>query len=407
MKHPLAPWSLLLTAVLLLSLTACGGRTAATENERADERPATEDAASAAEADEEALPPVELATLARGPIEATLRFSTNLEAESAVEVFAEAARRVVELRVEEGDRVAKGELLLRLQDEEQRSALESARIELDKAEREYERQERLYDRQLISEQAMNDATYEVERLTLRVEDAERQLGYTEVRAPIAGTVTQRFVSLGDTVTVNQRLFEIVDFDSIVARVYVPENELVRLAVGQPARLFSQSLGTAPRSGEVLRIAPTVDPRTGTVKVTVAIPANQVLLPGMYVEVELVTDTFEDALLVPKRAVLYDDDQAFLFTYDDGTVSRLLFEVALEDVEHVMPAANVPLAVGDRVVVAGQAGLKSGTEVRVVGELEGDADAERGLPGDAEPGDDGDDGTERDEGTPAVNGEATA
>jgi membrane fusion protein (multidrug efflux system) len=300
----------------------------------------------------------------------------------------EAARRVTELRVEEGDRVRKDQLLLRLQDDEQRSQMTRAESQLGKAQREYQRQQSLYEQSLISEQAINEATYEVEQLELAVDDARRQLTYTEVRAPIAGTVTARYVNLGDHITVNQHLFDIVDFDAIVARVYVPESELADLEVGQQARLFSSSLSeeagaaaprgavpaaTEARIGKVARIAPIVDPRSGTVKVTVAIPGNQGLLPGMYVEVELVTDVHEGALLIPKRAVIYDNNQAFLYRVtgapaaEDLRAERLRIDVLLEDRDHVEPAPGSELAAGDEIVVAGQAGLKSGVEVRRAGE----------------------------------------
>lgn len=314
--------------------------------------------------DEKDLPPVEVATLDRGPIEAVLRFSSNLEAEAEVQVFSQAARRIVELKVEEGDRVTADQPLVRLQDDEQRNEVARIESQLAKARREYERQQSLFARELISEQTMNEATYEVEQLEIGLEDARRMLSYTEVRAPIAGTITNRYVNLGDTITVNQHLFDIVDFDSIVARVYVPEKELGRLRLGQKARLFSDSLGSEPRRGEVLRIAPIVDPRSGTVKVTLAIPRNQGLLPGMYIEAELVTDVREEALLVPKRAVVYEDNRAFLYRYLEGsTVERLEVRPLLADRENIEPSGD-RLSPGDRVVVAGQAGLKDGARVRL-------------------------------------------
>lgn len=341
---------------------------------------------------EEELPPVEVVSLEHGAIEAVLRFSTNLEAESEVQVFSQAARLVTQLKVEEGDPVREGQVLVRLQDEEQKSELARIESQLARVRREYQRQESLFAQNLISEQVMNDATYEVEQLELALGDAKRNLGYTEVRAPISGTITGRHVNLGDHITVNQHLFDLVDFDSIVARVYVPEKELPRLRVGQAARLFSASIGDQARSGEVIRIAPIVDPASGTVKVTVGIPrggpsvplrGSQSLLPGMYVEVELVTDTREDALLVPKRAVVYDQNQAFLYRLsDDMTAERLRIAVLLEDRQNVMPAVGgtassatassgtAPgggLAAGDRIVVAGQAGLKDGAKVRLAGE----------------------------------------
>ncbi len=318
----------------------------------------------------ETVVPVEVAPLEQGSIEAVLRYSTNLEAEQEVQVFAEASRRVVELLVEEGAEVRRGDLLLRLQDDEQRANLAKVQVELEKVEREYERQKRLFAQDLISEEAFNNATYETEQLKLRLEDAERQLSYTEVRAPISGVVTQRLVDLGDTVTLNQRLFDISDFDSIVARVFVPERELVRLAAGQSARVEAPALGT-DFSGRLLRIAPTVDPQSGTVKVTVAIPrsGNSRLRPGLYVDVTLVTQTFEDTLLVPKRALVYESDQIFVFRLQDGQhVERVRLVPELEDKFSVKPAGDA-LQAGDRLVIAGQAGLKDGAQVRVVGDLE--------------------------------------
>jgi membrane fusion protein, multidrug efflux system len=310
--------------------------------------------------------PVEVISLARGPIEEVLRFSTNLEAESQVQVFAEAARKVVELRVEEGDRVSKGELLLRLQDDEQRTALAKVESQLEKAQREYERQKRLYADALISEQAFSDATYNLEQLKLALEQAQRDLSYTAVKAPISGTLTRRLVSLGDFVTVNQPLFEIVDFGSIVARVYVPEKEMPRLAVGVPARIGAPALGGERFPGRIDRLAPVVDPKSGTVKVTVAIPERPGLKPGMYVDVELVTAVRDDAVLVPKRALVYDQDQIFVYRVgDDHKVTKVFLQPKLEDKQNIEPAGGV--AAGDRVVVAGQAGLKEGLEVRQVGE----------------------------------------
>ncbi len=368
-------WSACLLALTLGLAPLLAGCSETGEASEADGKKPAEKAEKKDGEDEkkEELPPVEVVTLGRGAIEAVLRFSTNLEAESEVQVFSQAARLVTELKVEEGDRVRKGQVLVRLQDEEQKSELARIESQLEKARREYRRQENLFAKELVSEQVMNDATYQVEQLELALADAKRNLGYAEVRAPISGTITGRHVNLGDHITVNQHLFDLVDFDTIVARVYVPEKELPRLRVGQAARLFSASIGGEARSGEVIRIAPIVDPSSGTVKVTVGIPGHQGLLPGMYVEVELVTDTREDALLVPKRAVVYDQNQAFLYRLkDDSTAERLRVQVLLEDRENVMPLAGTPsaesgLAAGDRIVVAGQAGLKDGAKVRLAGQ----------------------------------------
>jgi membrane fusion protein (multidrug efflux system) len=323
------------------------------------------------EAEEDPRVPVEVAQVGRGHIEEVLRFSTNLVAESEVQVFSQAARQVTGLYVEEGDDVRRGALLLRLQDDAQRTQVERVESQLAKARREYERQQNLFEQQLISEQVFNEATYDLEQLELALSDARRELGYTEVRAPIQGTVTQRLVNVGDQITINQRLFDIVDFDSIVARVFAPEKTLPRLQKGAPANVYSGAGGEA-RRGEIDRIAPVVDSRTGTVKVTVSIPRNTGLLPGMYVSVELITAIHDDAVVIPKRALVYDDEQIYVFRLreasgEDGAqeVERVPVEVLLEDRDRVEPVEG--FAAGDRIVVAGQAGLKDAAAVRLVGE----------------------------------------
>ena len=64
--------------------------------------------------------------------------------------------------------------------------------------------------------------------------------YTKIKAPISGTITSRLVNLGDQITNNQQMFDIVDFDSMVARVYLPEKHLPMLKVGQKANIQSQA-----------------------------------------------------------------------------------------------------------------------------------------------------------------------
>ncbi len=321
------------------------------------------DAAADSTAVEDAAVPVEVETVGRGPIESVIRATSTLEAEERVIVSAEAARRVVEIFAEEGDQVAKGALLLRLQDEEQESMLAKARTALETARREWDRQQRLYERELTTEKAYNDALANYEQRQIELEDAERELSYTRVRATIAGTVTQRFVKLGDQVNPGQQLFELIDFESLQALVYVPEKELTRLEAGQPVRVRAPAIREEPYMATLLRVSPIVDARTGTVKATVDVGGQTGLRPGLYVDVELITEVREDALLVPKRALVYADDRMTAFRVRGGAVERIPVVPAMSDDTHVLPAGGI--AEGDTLVTAGQAGLKNGARVEIV------------------------------------------
>ena len=355
-----------LALLLLLTLASCSGK-------GDKDRTWAEGAANDEDRKEEAVP-VDVVALERGTIESALRFSATLEAERDVRVLAEAQRQVVELRVEEGDSVRAGALLIRLQDDEQRSALNKAEIELRQATRELNRQKSLFEQNLVSEQIFNDTASAFDQAEIAVDDARRNLTYTEVRAPFAGVVTERLVNVGDYVTLNQPLFRIIDFDSIVARIYVPQKELPSLVPGLSARVTADAVGGASLAGTVDRIAPVVDPGTGTVKVTLAIPRQQGLRPGLYVEVELVTAVHELALLLPKRAVVYDNDQLFVFRMgDERRVERIKIQPVLEDVNNIEPSSG--LSEGDQIVVAGQASLKDGALVRLPGDPEPEEDDE--------------------------------
>ncbi len=354
-------WSLLTISALLVlsaSLVGCGGT-------RSDASEVDESA------EEEVKVPVETISLETGPIESILKFSSQLEAEASIQVLSEAAREVKQLYVEEGDRVAKGALLVRLDDDEQRTAVAKMRAQLARSQREMDRQKHLFEQNLISERAMNDASYELEQLEFGLADAERALSYTEVRAPISGTVTLRQVKVGDHVMVNQHLFNIVDFSTLVARLYVPENDMVKVKSGQEVRLSPATDSLVRWSGQVDRIAPVVDPGSGTVKVTVKVPAGNGLKPGMFLQAELVTAVDPAAKLLPKRALVWDGEQAFVFVLnEDNQVNRRRVIPLLENADYLSVGEDFSLE--DRIVVAGQAGLKEGTTVEII-----EADHEQG------------------------------
>lgn len=370
---------LVLLAAAAVTVPACGeadgAETASDEATGDADDGAGEEVAEAGDADEgddegddekEEAVPVEVAALGLGPIESVLSFSSSLEVESQVQVFSQAKRLVRELLVEEGDQVKQGQLLLRLQDEEQRSAVNKVDSELSKARKEFERNQRLHEQELISDQQFADANFEFERLQIARKDAERELSYTEVRAPISGTITQRMVNLGDQVQIGQELFQVMNFDTMVARVFVPEKHLPTLRPGLEARISAAATGDREFTARVERIAPIVDARSGTVKVTVAVGRQVGLRPGLYVDVDLVTATNPDALLVPKRALVYDNDQIFVYRLgEERRVERVYIEPALSDRDWVEPAEG--LATGDEIVIAGQAGLKDGALVELPGD----------------------------------------
>ena len=314
---------------------------------------------------DEALP-VEVAAITRGAIESTIRNQAHLEAEEEVKVFARTVNRVTELLVEEGDLVRKEQVLLRLDDDIQKTAYAKAQTRLDKARQDFEREQTLFEQKLVSEQVFNAAKFELRQLELAFEDAKRELEYTEVRAPISGRISQRLVKYGDLVNLNQHLFDLVDFDSMVARVYLPEKSLPDLRLDQAARVTATALGAQEFKGYVKRIAPVVESKTGTVKVTIGFKEIGQLRPGMYVDVDLITAKRSDAILLTKRALLYDGELTYVFRLlPERKVERVRVQTRIADRHNVEPVEG--FNEGDQIVVAGQTGLKDGAKVRLPGD----------------------------------------
>jgi RND family efflux transporter MFP subunit len=312
------------------------------------------------ESDEERATPVVVEVVHKGAIEASISAASTIEAEQMVTVHAESTGRLVSLSFEEGDDVDKGELLARVKADAQSSGLDRASTGLEQAKRDLEITRSLHERKVASDEELRTAELAYENAQLDVRDRRRDVRNTKVTAPFSGTVTERFASEGGFVTAGQQLLSIVDFSTLVARVYVPEKELDRLSVGQSATVVGKAARGRRGQGVVKRIAPVVDATTGTVKVTVALPddlvgADKGFLPGMYAEVTLTTEQRGDATLLSKRALIREDDQAYAFVVEGDRAKRVRLELGLEDDEFVEVLKG--LEVGDEVVTSGQAGLK--------------------------------------------------
>ncbi|MDG1890231.1 MAG: efflux RND transporter periplasmic adaptor subunit [Verrucomicrobiota bacterium] len=308
---------------------------------------------------------VELAKVNRGRIEEILERSAALQAEQHVQVLARTQNPAVELLVEEGDQVGKGQVLLRLESDSQQTDYDQTLSQHEKARLEFERTEKLYKQNLVSESDFVNSRFTWDQARLQSEEAKRQLDYTEVKAPIKGTITRRMVKMGDKVTTGSPVFEIIDLQSTVAVIHVPEQYLPKLKKSMRARLTSDTLNGKVFEGFVNRISPIVDAEAGTIKVVVGVEELGALSPGMWVNVELILDEKPDAILIPKRAITYAVDQTFAFKVlsDTNGIMRAHRHLVINrnaDKEHIEPTEG--FQEGDLIVVAGQAGLKDASPI---------------------------------------------
>ena len=268
--------------------------------------------------------------------------------------------------VEEGDRVEIGDTLIAIEDEQLRLANREAQVNLDYQRTGYKRTEEMFKRKLISDQEFETRKYELEQAGLRLERTQLDLAHTVILAPFSGVITERYVQVGARVGGSSKLYDLIKLDDMIARVFVPGQYLTAINNGQQGVISSEFLPDKSFEGWVKRISPVVDPRSGTFKVTVGVRDHfEYLRPGLFVNVRIVTDTHERAILIPKKAVVYDGGDKFVFAVVDTAAVRIKLQPGFEDVEFVEAMAEVKE--GSPIIVVGQNGLKDGTRVRVVNE----------------------------------------
>ena len=357
-----------LVALLALAILHAVGCAPATADAGATVDPDSHEGVAAQPADfqEEAIPVV-VASAEPGPVTSWIIASGNLEAVELVEVLAKVPGQVETLRVEEGTRVNQGDVLVELDPNEYRLAAARAEAELNKKKADMTRYERMLGEGVLAQVDYDQAVYDVRQSELAHEQALLDLAEASVRAPISGVISDRKVHRGARVTANQTLFTIVNPDRLWVHVRVPEADLSGLAPGQLAEVTSDVLTPGTFEAHVDRIAPVVDPQSGTAKVTVRMSTTEGLRPGMFVNVLITTARRDDALLIPKRAVVYAGDSTAVYRVDaDGngySAVQVPVRLGSGDAEFVEVVAG--LEPGDRVVVLGQNALRTGMPVKVV------------------------------------------
>ena len=309
--------------------------------------------------------PVEVAPVVRGPISAFLSYNSALETEAIVDIYPQTAGQVDTLLVEEGSVVKAGDPLLKIDERELRVDVEESSINYQHQLQGFARIEDLHQRNLINPQEFENNRYQLDQARLRDERAKLRLSYATVRAPFDGVVASRETQVGARVGTGTKLFSLVKLDEIVARVFVPGRYLSVVATDQPAIVTSEFLPGRALQGWVKRLSPVIDPKSGTFRVTIGVRGERPsdLPPGLFVNVRILTDTRPDALLIPKRAVVYEGGERYVFTVADGKVTKQRLNAGYEDPETIEILSG--LAPGTPVVVLGQAGLKDGAQVRVV------------------------------------------
>lgn len=370
----------MLALALLLSVsvvaTGCGtqGRADTTNDQAAEASDESQDEAADGESDsdgeaegeekEVVAVPVSVSSVQPGSVSAYLTATANLVAENEVKVLAEANGRVARLLVDEGDYVRKGQLLAALVDGDQKIGLNKAEFKETNARLAFERGTDLAQKELISREEIDKLNMDHEIAKQELAEAQWRIQKTEIRAPFSGQISERMIQMGQHVQDGTELFQITDFDPLIARIYLPESDVMGLEDGREVRLTLNADSNVEFFGRIRHVSDVVDTSTGTVKVTVeATGAPRGVRPGSFVTVGIVRETRADVLKLPKDAVIRELRSAHVFVVIDDVAEKRVVTLGLEEGAWVEAVTGV--SDGDQVIVLGQGGLKDGSQIKIL------------------------------------------
>jgi RND family efflux transporter MFP subunit len=288
----------------------------------------------------------------------------SLRARHEVMIHTQEEGRIIEYPFYEGDRVAAGEVLVRLDDALIQAQLDRATATRKQAEQDLRRLRELRARNLVSEDEFTRAQTQLEVAKADEQLLRTRLGYTNIKSPIDGVITARLSEPGNVVERLRHVLTVADLSSLHTTVEVSELVLPQLRVGDPASVRIDALGGALHTGRIVRLFPTLDPvtRRGTVEVELEpVPAGAA--PGQLCRVEFTTQA-SDRFVIPFSALRRDDVSEYVLVVDaEQRAQRVEVISGLRLAEMVEILSG--LEEGQQVITKGFLGLSAGKTVKPV------------------------------------------
>lgn len=309
--------------------------------------------------------PVRVEVLTTSASEDFLEATGTIDAVDTTELFPELAGLVDAVLFEDGDKVRRGQALVRLRDVDARAALTEARARASLAQLERDRRAPLVGGGDVSQAELDRADAEVALAAAELLRAEEGLRRTVLIAPFDGVVGRRDVAPGERIDSARAVTRIEGLERLVVDVTLPESALATVALGQNAVVRVDALPDRTFPGVVSYVAPRVAADTRTVNVRVAVAQSDApLRPGMSATVRIVTLLRPDSVRVPTQSVIRSAEGAAVYVVTAENTAALRPIVTGERTEERVVALE-GLAAGDSVVIEGLARLRPGVSVRVL------------------------------------------
>lgn len=313
------------------------------------------------------LMPVETVTMVSGDFDDYIQLSGTVEAIDDATISSESSGRILSIS-NRGDRVRRGDVVARLDDRVIRSQYDASKTAYELAEDTFNRLESLYADSIISTQDFRSARAQRDQAKAQLELTNKQLLDAQIAAAFNGRVEERFVRVGELVNPGQPVIRLVNTDQVRILAGIPERFSGEISEGSEVEINIRALGIDPIRSSITYSGNVIDPdtRTYTIEVELTNP-NELIKPDMIVDLQVRRSTLQNVLIIPRTAVLRDEDgtSVFISRVENGVKSAELVNVRTGMSSGPVVQILSGLEEGDEVVVSGMRSLSIGDHLNVI------------------------------------------
>lgn len=309
--------------------------------------------------------PVQIVVAGAEKLDNRIVSTGSVEPNEQVMIRSEVSARLVQINFKEGQQVKAGELLFQLDDVELQAQLSKLRVQSKLATRELERGKGLLAAKAISEEQFDQLESRVQELEADVQITQSKLDKTRIRAPFAGKVGLREVSPGAFVQAGQDLVRLVQDNPVKISFDIPEIYAPLVHNGQEIN-FKSSQSSKGLTATVYATESVIDKGSRNLRIKAVCRNNEAsLLPGTFVQLELVLDEIPNALLIPAEAIVPEIDGQKVLVVRGGKAVSQKIGMGLRTPKSVQITQG--LNPGDSVITTGLLQLREGSPVQVIRE----------------------------------------
>lgn len=291
-----------------------------------------------------------------------IEITGSIEANEAVTLRSEVAGLVTGIYFKEGSNVSKGTTLVKINDRDIQAQLREALTRQNLSANNENRAKQLLEKGAISQEEYDTTLAELQALKSQVQLIRAQLAKTTIIAPFSGKVGLRNISVGEYLTPNTTIANLLSTNPVKISFSIPEKYVSQLKTNSSIS-FNIDGNNKTYTGKIFAIEPGINEQTRTLQIKALAPnANNELLPGSFAKVKLALSAIKDAILIPTEAVIPVLKGKVVYVSKNGKAQQVPIETGNRTADQILVLSG--LHVGDTVLTTGAMALKPDAEVKV-------------------------------------------